>query len=93
MSNENTRREISRLRKDVLAVRFRFDMAIEESSKVASRLRERTEEVCTFIERIQAYEMILLKATGELRLREMEKAKLNSTLHEVKTHLMIVISK
>jgi len=68
MSNENTRGKISRLRKDVIEVPARFDTAIDESSKVASRLGERREEVCTFIERIQAYEMILLKGTGEMRL-------------------------
>lgn len=93
MANENTRKEISRLRGDVVDIRKRFEAAIEGSAKVAAGLRERTEEVCTFIERQKAYDMILLKGTAELRLREMERSKLMSALTEAKTHLFIVTAK
>lgn len=90
LGNKTLRRDLVRQKVDIAKIRKQFEDALIASSNIAMSVRERLEEICTFMEYIHTYDKILLRGAGEITVRELERLKLCALADELKKHVLIV---
>jgi len=90
IDTKTLRREIDKQKLEVVQIRRQYEKNHSGSCKRAIKVRERTEEICTFTENIKLYDQILLRGASAVTVRELEKGKLTSLYEEVRKHLLIV---